>query len=311
VLCGSSTLSHFQQVVNRIVSLVVSCRNRNIDGLTHGGIMEIRILGPLTVRGLQNRKLTLPPKPRQVLALLVTHPDEIVPTSALLRELWDERPPRTAKTTLQTYIGQLRRLLATALGVDLRQVAEEVLVTADGGYGLFTSDGWFDVQEYVRLGNLGKAAVRSGADIEGSRLLGEALDLWRGPALVNVDPGPLLEAQIYRLEECRLCCIEHRVVAELRLGEHAGLVSELVELAARYPLHESMQSHLMVALYRCGRRSEALAVFRRLRARLVEETGLEPSAELLRLHQAILTTDPSLELPHSGLGLALPAVVAV
>jgi DNA-binding SARP family transcriptional activator len=271
--------------------------------------MEIRILGPLTVSGRQSRRLAVAPKPRQMLALLVTHPDEIVPTSALLRELWDERPPRTARTTLQTYIGQLRRLLAEALGVDLAQVTEEVLVTADGGYGLFTSAGWFDVQEYVRLGNLGKAAVRAGADVEGSRLLRQALDLWRGPALVNVEAGPLLRSQIYRLEECRLCCIEHRVVADLRLGEHAGLVSELVGLAARYPLHESMHGHLMVALYRCGRRSEALEVFRRLRSRLVDESGLEPSSDLLRLHQAILTADPMLEPAQPGFGLALPAAV--
>ncbi|WP_225978691.1 AfsR/SARP family transcriptional regulator [Gandjariella thermophila] len=242
------------------------------------------------------------PKPRQVLALLVTHADKVVPTSAFLRELWDGTPPRTAMTTLQTYVGQLRRVLATALEIDVTEVVDRVLVTETGGYALSTEMLSLDLSEYVRLDLLGVAAVRAGNDEEGARLLRRALDLWHGPALVNVEAGPLLEAQISRLEESRRCAQEHRIIADLRLGAHHTVVGELFELTAMYPLHESLHGHLMLALYRCGRRSEALAVFRALRSRLVDELGLEPSAELLHLQRSILAADPALNAPGRDRG---------
>lgn len=260
----------------------------------------IRILGPLVVLDKRDVPLQLAPKPRRVLAVLVTHPNQLVPLSALTRELWDD-PPRSATTAVQTYVGQLRRVLAAAFDMDLTMVAERVLVTDTGGYGLHVSPSALDVLEYVEIGNRGKAAIRDGDDEEGVRLLEQALGMWRGPALANVESGPILRAQIDRMEECRLCCREYRIIAELRRGGHRGLISELVELTAAHPLHENLHGHLMLALYRSGRRSEALIAFQCLRTRLSDELGLDPTPALMELHQAILVSDVSLSHPDSGL----------
>ncbi len=126
-------------------------------------------------------------------------------------------------------------------------------------------------------------------------MLRQALALWRGPALVNVDSGVLLGSRIAHMEESRLSAQEHRIYADLQLGEHHSLIAELTELAACHPLNENLHKHLMLALYRCGRRAEALAVARELRCRLVEELGLEPSPFVVKLEQDILRGDPSLD----------------
>ncbi|CCH15766.1 hypothetical protein GCM10009848_08010 [Micromonospora lupini] len=272
----------------------------------YGGDMKINALGPLTVVDDTGRLLSTVPKPRRVLALLVTHADQVVPTSMLLRELWGTDLPRTAMTTLQTYIGQLRRTLATAADTDVATVTAQMLRTETGGYELSSAGIDIDLLHFFQLQEAGKAALRAGNDREGILLLREALALWQGPPLVNVEPGPLLEAQVLRLEESRLCTLEQRLVAELRLGEHQALISELVELTTIRPLHESLHAHLMVALYRCGRRSEALAVFHKLRHTLITDLGLEPSGELLRLQHAILTADPALNLTERTIELLQP-----
>lgn len=258
--------------------------------------VEVLILGTLQLFAPGARLPAVPPKPRKVLALLALNAGQVVPIAALIRELWADEQPRTAMTTLQTYIGQIRRILATALREPIATVAEKVLVTEDGGYCLATGPVSVDYQRYNALDLRGRVAVRAGDQRRGAELLRQALDVWRGPALVNVPAGPLLQAQVHRLEERRLCTTEHRIVAELRLGEHHSLVSELVELTSDLPLHEGLHGHLMLALYRCQRRSEALAVFRSLRTRLVDELGLEPAANLLELEHSILNEDPLLDL---------------
>ncbi|MFE7933656.1 AfsR/SARP family transcriptional regulator [Streptomyces sp. NPDC057456] len=155
-----------------------------------------------------------------------------------------------------------------------------------------------DIAEYEMLTAAGNAAVQRGAFVEGSDLLHQAVALWRGPALVNVEAGELLGARIVHLDESLLCTLEHRIYADLQRGAHHTLVPELTELTARHPLHENFHRHLMLALYRCGRRAESLAVMRRLRARLVEELGLEPSPFLVQMEQDILRGEPSLDTPR-------------
>lgn len=265
---------------------------------------RLTVLGPVTVHDRAGTPLSTVPKPRQLLAVLALEAGLVVSIQSLVRELWDDRPPRTATTTLQTYVGQARKLLAEATGADVHTVSEQMLITEDGGYSLLLDELSLDLADYDQLDRLGTTAVRVGDDARGSGLLGEALDLWRGPALVNVDPGPVLAAQVSRLEERRLSTLEHRIVADLRLGAHHMLVGELVELTARYPLHETLHGHRMLALYRCGRRCEGMEVFRDLRRRLVRELGIEPAADLAALHQSILTADPALDLSRPDDGLA-------
>ncbi|WP_161952640.1 AfsR/SARP family transcriptional regulator [Actinoplanes sp. TFC3] len=248
----------------------------------------------------QAAPIAIAPKPRKVLALLALHADQVVPTASLMRELWAELQPRTAMTTLQTYVGQLRRSLSVALDLPVAAVTDGVLITEDGGYCLSTSAFGVDYRRYTTLDLQGRMAMRAGDARRGAELLSDALAVWRGQALVNVQAGPLLQAQVNRLEENRLCTTEHRIIADLRLGEHHSLVSELVELTLLHPLHEALHGHLMLALYRCQRRSEALAVFRGLRARLVAELGIEPSANLAELERFILNDDPRLDTDRAG-----------
>jgi DNA-binding SARP family transcriptional activator len=132
-----------------------------------------------------------------------------------------------------------------------------------------------------------------------SRLLRSALDVWRGPALVDVQIGIRLGVKVNGLEESRLGVMESRIEADLRLGRHHMLLGELAELAARFPMHENLCAQYMTALYRSGRKWRALEVFRRLRETLVDELGLEPSRHVQSVQQAILNSDPTLDEPTS------------
>lgn len=259
--------------------------------------MLIRALGPLSILDKAQRPISVSPKPRQVLALLVTHVDHAVSQACFLQELWEDNPPRTATTALQTYVGQLRRVLSQASGLSLHTISHEVLVTVGGG-GYLLSSGLLglDLVRYLELDRAGRDAARTGDHARASELLRGALALWRGPALVNVESGTLLASQIARLEESRLNTQENRIFADLQLGEHYALVAELADLTARHPLHETLHGHMMLALYRCGRRADALAVLRGLRERLVTELGLDPSPFLTALERAILRGDSCLDL---------------
>ncbi|MGX1030099.1 DNA-binding SARP family transcriptional activator [Streptomyces ambofaciens] len=258
--------------------------------------MQIHVLGPMTILGDDLEPVVLAPKPRRLLALLAVNADSAISVNALVQELWGNNPPRTATATIQTYIGQVRRTIAEALGKSANEVAEEILVTEGGSYVLSTQGVALDITEYEMLTAAGNAAVQRGEFVEGSDLLHQAVALWRGPALVNVEAGELLGARIVHLDESLLCTLEHRIYADLQRGAHHTLVPEITELTARHPLHENFHRHLMLALYRCGRRAESLAVMRRLRARLVEELGLEPSPFLVQMEQDILRGEPSLDM---------------
>ncbi|MER7847468.1 AfsR/SARP family transcriptional regulator [Kitasatospora sp. NPDC096077] len=263
--------------------------------------MDIELLGTLAVRE-QGRSITpTAPKPRQVLALLALHADQVVPISALIEELWAGTPPRSARTTLQTYVLQLRALIATALGQGDgegagggagRRTAKDVLVTVPGGYLLDTGNGTSDVREFDRLAGRGYRAMDAGDFPGAARLLREALSLWSGPAFADVNGGIQLDTEALRLEETRLCALDQRIEADLRIGRHRELLAELTVLASRYRTHENLHGQFMLALHRSGRRGEALDVYQRLHQTLVRELGLEPSAALRRLQRSILMAGP-------------------
>ncbi|MEV0323693.1 AfsR/SARP family transcriptional regulator [Streptomyces sp. NPDC050658] len=263
--------------------------------------MDIDVLGALQVRENGVSITPTAPKPRQVLALLALHADGVVPVSALMEELWGTAPPRSARTTLQTYVLQLRELLAVALeGDGGRRCAKDVLVTASGGYLLCGGGGRSDVREFERLAGSGYRAMDAGDFPGAARLLGGALALWSGAPFAGVQAGTQLEMEIKRLEESRLCALEQRIEADLRLGRHRELLAELTVLVSRYRTHESLHGQFMLALHRSGRRGEALSVYQQLRTTLVRELGLEPSAGLHRLQRSILNAGP-------GTGAVLPA----
>lgn len=264
--------------------------------------MDISALGPF--RAIQSGVSVTPTavKPRKVLALLALQANQLVSVSSLVEEVWGESPPRSVQTTLQTYILQLRTLISGALGDDragLPNGAKSVLVTEPGGYLLDTQGGLVDVQEYEALASAGHRALEQGDWAATSDYLGRALALWHGRALVDVQCGPLLEVEATRLEESRMSVLHGRIEADLRLGRHHELIGELSGLAARYPLHEGIHGQLMVALYRAGRRGDALNAYRQLRAALGQHLGLDPSPGIENLQRAVLDSSPLLDLDGS------------
>ncbi|MFG2622109.1 BTAD domain-containing putative transcriptional regulator [Streptomyces sp. NPDC048507] len=260
--------------------------------------MDIDVLGALAVRENGVSITPTAAKPRQVLALLALHADQVVPVAALIEELWGEKPPRSARTTLQTYVLQLRGLIAAALeGGDAEEggavrTAKDVLVTLPGGYMLSSAGGTSDVRAFDRLAGMGYRAMDAGDFPGAARLLREALALWSGPAFADVDGGVQLDMETRRLEETRLCALDQRIEADLRLGRHRELLAELTVLASRYRIHENLHGQFMLALHRSGRRGEALSVYQRLRATLVRELGIEPSSALRSLQRSILMSGP-------------------
>jgi DNA-binding SARP family transcriptional activator len=230
-------------------------------------MLELRLLGPVEAL-VDGQPVALPAKQRALLAALALELGRPVSTDRLVDILWDERPPEQAVKTLQVYVSQLRR----ALGAD-------AIETVGSGYRLAAGTK-VDISELERLAPE------------------EALALWRGPALAGLDE-PYWRPEAARLEELRLAALEDLADAELGRGRHARLVPELERRAAEHPERERLRAQLMLALYRSGRQEEALDVYRRTRADLVERLGIEPGPELRELHARILRHDPELATPSA------------
>ncbi|MES4888804.1 AfsR/SARP family transcriptional regulator [Streptomyces sp. NPDC096012] len=256
--------------------------------------MDINVLGPLSVRENGVSVVPTAPKPRQVLALLALHADQVVSVNALVEELWGGKPPRSARTTLQTYVLQLRELIAEALahGGNERCTPKDILATVPGGYRLETRAGIVDFREFERGAGAGYRAMDAEDYTGAARRLADALSLWSGPALTDIQAGIRIDMEARRLEEARLCALDQRIEADLRLGRHRELLPELTVLVNQFRMHESLHGQFMLALHRSGRRGEALDAYQRLRTTLVSELGLEPSAALSRLQRSILVARP-------------------
>jgi len=253
--------------------------------------MEFRILGPLEVADA-GRTLALPGgKPRTLLAVLLLHANQVVPLERLIDDLWDEEPPETAINTLQVYVSQLRRALCPG---DARR-ARDLVGTRAPGYVLRLEPDELDLERFERHVAAARTALAQDEPAQAAAIFTDALSLWRGPPLAELANERFAQPEIARLEEARLAALEDRFDAELQLGRHAGLISELEALVAEEPLRERPRRQLMLALYRSGRHAEALELYQRTRRELIEELGLEPSSALQQLHRAILVQDASLD----------------
>lgn len=270
--------------------------------------MQINVLGPLEAH-VNGRSMTpSAAKHRQVLALLALHASEVVSGRVLLEELWGSAPPQTSHQTLQTYILHLRQRIGDALGTTKSAVAKTVLVTHHTGYSLKISSQDLDAGEYEMLAKKGRREMARDDYQAASDSLRRALDIWRGPTLVDVQTGQPLGVHVNRLEESRLGVLEDCVDADLWLGRHHTLLSELAELTARFPMNERLCAQYMIAQYRSGRQWRALEIFRNHRITMVDELGLEPSVWIQRVQRAILNSDPALHRQHtSGQILAIAA----
>jgi predicted ATPase/DNA-binding SARP family transcriptional activator len=250
--------------------------------------VEFRVLGPLEVVAAGQPLELGTPRQRTLLGLLLVHPGEVVSYDRLLEELWDGDPPATARHTLQGYAHRLRR----TLGPDAWR-----LTTRPPGYQLKVSTGELDAQRFQDLATAGRRALVRDDPQAAADQLAAGLGLWRGPLLADLDEVAALEPERARLEALRLTALEDRIEADLALGGHGGLVSELEALLADHPYRERLWGQLMLALYRSDRQADALQAFHRARQVLDEELGIEPSRWLRRRQEQILLQDAALEVP--------------
>ena len=263
--------------------------------------MWFGILGPVSVRDDCGGGVVMPSGiPGTVLSVLLLEPNRVVSRERLAQAVWGGDAPAEVAAGLRNHVLRLRRQLGPVAGARVR--------TAAGGYLVEVGTGELDAVAFEEGCRRGRLALQAGDAAEASRLLSNAMELWRGEPLPGLSWDADAEAQVQRLHEVRLLALEGRTEADLLLGRHGELVAELQSLAGAHPLRESVHGQLMLALYRSGRQAEALDAFQALRRTLVEELGLEPSAEVRELHQRILTADPSLtpsadRKPASGTGV--------
>ncbi|GIF66164.1 SARP family transcriptional regulator [Asanoa ishikariensis] len=257
--------------------------------------MEFRLLGPVEVSACGGRVGIGRRQERWVLAILLLEAGQAVPVGRLVELIWSGEPPRGARGVVQTYISRLRALLGDAARIVLH----------NGAYRIDVDPQKVDAHQFAAL--VAEARESDDPHHRGG-LLRDALALWRGPALEDVGPGR--ERLAARLEEARKTALDLRIVADLEAGQHGELIGELTELCAGAPLDERLAGHLMTALFRDGRRPDALAAYGWIRDRVRTELGLEPGDELRQLHTRILRDDPALRpAPAGKLPAQLPATV--
>jgi len=248
-------------------------------------VIDFRVLGPLEARRA-GRSIPLGgPKQRALLAYLLLRANTPVSTDELVDALWPLHNADNARQALRVAVSRLR----AALGAS-------TLATRAAGYELLVPDEQVDLHRFRSLTDEADRAFAAEEWTMAVSGYGEALRLWRGPALADVRNDGL-GSDADRLEELRLNATEPRIEAELELGRHAALVGELDELVERHPYRERLRRLHMLALYRSGRQAEALESYRRARRRFVDELGIEPGPELQGLERAILRQDAELA-PH-------------
>jgi DNA-binding SARP family transcriptional activator len=245
--------------------------------------MQVRILGPLQLEEGGRRITVGGLRQRAVLASLVLHANEVVPSEQLLVDLWGEDAPLSAANALQAAISRVRRALPPGR-----------LITKAPGYLLRIFPEELDVSQFEQLVFEGREALAAGAAAQAAGTLSQALSLWQGPALADFRYEPFAQTEIARLEELHLTCLEERVEADLALGSASVLIAELRQLVAEHPVRERLRGQLMLALYRDGRQTEALEVYREFRIFLQEELGLDTTPLLRELEASILRHDPLL-----------------
>ncbi|HXS63849.1 MAG TPA: BTAD domain-containing putative transcriptional regulator [Streptosporangiaceae bacterium] len=243
--------------------------------------MFCRLLGPLEVRAGESWTGIGAPKWRALLAVLLLRPGQVVSTGQLADELWGASPPKGARKLISGYAARLRQLIGDPDG--------RVLVTTAPGYRLLVDPADLDAPQFERLLTVARAALDRADGERAASLLDEALALWRGPALVDVPPGPLIAAEAARLDELRLDAFELRAEARIGCDRAAELVAELRLLTAEYPLRERFWHQLMRALELSGRPAEALEAYARVQKILAEELGADPGRDLQQLHGRLLS----------------------
>jgi len=256
-----------------------------------------RLLGPVEVVGPRGTARLVGVRQRALVSLLSLNAGRVVTQERLVDALWGEQPPRTAVRTLYSYVARVRHALDhCGLGGVLR--------TSGAGYQLEIAPDKVDAGRFERRVALARGALTGGAVDEAMAHLSEGLALWRGDAMTDAPAHGWGAAEVDRLNEVRRSAQEDLWEAQLRQGEHAGVVGEIDKLLVSHPGRERSVELLMLALYRSGRAGESVEAYQRLRNHLVDQLGVEPSAPVQRLYTAILRHDTDLDLPRPGGGPA-------
>ncbi len=220
--------------------------------------------------------------------MLALNANRVTPVNQLVSALWDIEPPSTARGQIQTCVSGLRKQFGS-------NGHPGEIKTRPPGYVLEIAPTYLDIEEFAALVASAQLKADEGALADAAGILRQALSLWRGPALADVD-SDLVQRAAAKFEDARLSAVEGRIRLDLALGHHQDVISELATLVDEYPLRERLAELRMLALYRSGRQGDALEVGRRTRAVLVEELGVEPGHDLQKLAAAILNRDPALDL---------------
>ncbi|WP_143466653.1 AfsR/SARP family transcriptional regulator [Lentzea kentuckyensis] len=247
--------------------------------------VEFRVLGRIEVRACGTSVALGSLKQRLLLAALLLNPGRTVPIRRLVRALWADEPPMSAVANLRTYANRLRQVLPDG---------GQRIAGRQAGYELVLRPGELDLHLFTERADAGRAALARGDHATAARHLGEALSACRGAVLEDLAGCAALAASIAPVEELRLAVTEDHFDARLGLGEHRELITPLREFVAEHPLRERPRAHLVTALYRSGDLAGALAVYTDYRGVVADRLGLEPSPELVKLHQAVLDRDPGL-----------------
>lgn len=240
--------------------------------------VEFKVLGQLELRINSELRTISATKHRILLACLLLHFNKVVTVDELAERLWGDRPARTARQTIQTYVQRLRRILDSP----------DRLVNLSSGYRLNLEREELDLCRFRDL------VVRARETTELDRrssLLSEGLALWRGRALPDVPSDLLQSVDVAHLEEERLEALERWFDVELKRGRHAELIGDLQTISKEYPFQERFHGQLILALHRSGRQADAFDVYRRLDSSLADQLGVDPNGELQALYQRILTGD--------------------
>ncbi len=246
-------------------------------------MLEFEILGPLVVRTDGGEVAISGARRRALLIRLLTSANQSVPSEVLIDDIWDQDPPSGASQTLQSHLSFLRKILV-----------EDRIRRSAGGYALICEDAELDGRQFEIEHDLGSQAHDAGDHETSVRLLGTALARWHGDALADVNTAAWTLPHIARFDRLRESTFELRIDSLLALGHHLEAVSQAESAVTSYSFNERLWAQLMLALYRSGRQADALRSYQRLRSRLGDELGIEPSGELVALDEAILLQKPEL-----------------
>ncbi len=256
--------------------------------------MEFLVLGPLEVRTGRGAIPLGGPRQRAVLARLLVAAGTVVSADTLVADLWPVRPPPSAVAGLHAYVSNLRRVLEPDRD---RREPSRLLVRRAPGYLLQPPEGSVDAARFENAVDGAAAALARGEPEEAVRLLDAALATWRGAPYADLADEHWIAPELGRITELKLFARELWAEAHLALGRAWSVIPVLTECTAEAPLRETLCRHLALALYRCGRQGEALAVLRGLSTRLRGELGVDPSPEVRELETALLDQSPGLGEP--------------